>query len=72
MTQQDICAGTIVKDKEEKVNYGLPVKIIQSNNSEVMVAFTNLDGRYQESWMAKEQVLVVDEIVAKSFQPVIC
>ncbi len=52
--------GSVVKDKQAKVNYGLQVNVIDETSYEVLVAFINLDGNYEEQWMNKEQVVLVE------------
>jgi hypothetical protein len=52
--------GSIVKDRAAKVNFGLQVNVIDEASYEVLVAYINLDGNYEEQWMNKEQVLLVE------------
>lgn len=66
MTTTDIKPGSIVTDTASHVNFGLPVQVIAENTESVMVAFVNLDGNYQETWLPKDQVLPVDVVATKN------
>ncbi|WP_207496467.1 hypothetical protein [Aridibaculum aurantiacum] len=60
MAPQDLKPGTIVKDKAGNINFGLPVQVIAESNAELMVAYVNLDGNYQESWLMKDHALQLE------------
>lgn len=56
----DIRPGRIVQDKQGVVNYGLPMHVIAEKEETVMVAFVNLNGNYQESWLFKSDATLVE------------
>jgi hypothetical protein len=56
----EIKPGRIVKDKHGLINYGLPMQVIGEREESVIVAFLNLNGNYQESWLFKSDATLVE------------
>ncbi len=65
MNGSNIRVGMNARDKAGNINYGLPVKVIDENDTEVMVGFIDLDGLYRENWMVRERL----EAASKDAQP---
>ncbi|MDB5190560.1 MAG: hypothetical protein JWQ96_123 [Segetibacter sp.] len=53
--------GQIVKHYSKALHYGLQMEVIDIKDVRAMVAFINLDGKYEELWINRDELDLFEE-----------
>ena len=53
--------GQIVKHYSSAIHYGLQMQVIDLHELRALVAYINLDGRYEELWINQDELDLFEE-----------